>query len=76
MKRNMVKLRQALDGLTLAADGVDGKKIYLYGEGWNFGEVAGGARGVQAAQANMAGRPARAFGGSCGPSASSVPAGP
>jgi pullulanase-type alpha-1,6-glucosidase len=55
MKRNLVKLRQALDGLTLAADGVDGKKIYLYGEGWNFGEVANNARGVQATQANMAG---------------------
>jgi hypothetical protein len=27
----------ALDQLTLAKDGVDGKKIYLYGEGWNFG---------------------------------------
>ncbi|HEX7185941.1 MAG TPA: pullulanase-type alpha-1,6-glucosidase, partial [Thermoanaerobaculia bacterium] len=55
MKRNLVKLRQALDGLTLAADGVDGAKIYLYGEGWNFGEVANNARGVQATQANMAG---------------------
>jgi pullulanase-type alpha-1,6-glucosidase len=55
MKRNMVKLRQTLDALTLAQDGVDGKKIYLYGEGWNFGEVANNARGVQATQANMAG---------------------
>jgi pullulanase len=55
MKRNMVKLRQALDALTLEEDGVDGKKIYLYGEGWNFGEVANNARGVQATQANMAG---------------------
>ncbi|MGE5234053.1 MAG: pullulanase-type alpha-1,6-glucosidase, partial [Acidobacteriota bacterium] len=55
MKRNLVKLRQALDGLTLAADGVDGPRIYLYGEGWNFGEVANNARGVQASQLNMAG---------------------
>ena len=55
MKRNMLKLRGALDALTLAADGVDGRKIYLYGEGWNFGEVANDARGVQATQANMAG---------------------
>ena len=38
-----------------AADGVDGKKILLYGEGWNFGEVADDARFVQATQANMAG---------------------
>ncbi len=55
MKRNLVKLRDALDALTLAADGVDGKKIYLYGEGWNFGEVVNNARGVNATQANMAG---------------------
>ena len=31
------------------------RKIYLYGEGWNFGEVANDARFVQATQANMAG---------------------
>jgi len=28
---------------------------YFYGEGWNFGEVANNARGVNAIQANMAG---------------------
>ena len=55
MKRNLVKLRSTLDALTLAADGVDGTKIYLYGEGWNFGEVANNARGVNATQGNMAG---------------------
>jgi pullulanase len=55
MKRNILKLRSTLDALTLANDGVDGKKIYLYGEGWNFGEVANNARGVNAIQANMAG---------------------
>ena len=55
MKRNMEKLRQALDALTLATDGVEGKKIYLYGEAWNFGEVADNARGVNAIQRNMAG---------------------
>ena len=31
------------------------KAIYLYGEGWNFGEVADNARGVNATQRNMAG---------------------
>src|SRR4029450_3829854 len=41
--------------LTVAHDGVDGKSIYLYGEGWNFGEVANDALFVQATQANMAG---------------------
>jgi pullulanase-type alpha-1,6-glucosidase len=54
-KALMVQLRQRLDQLTLAHDGVDGKSIYLYGEGWNFGEVANNALFVQATQANMAG---------------------
>jgi pullulanase/glycogen debranching enzyme len=55
MKRNMLKLREALDALTLQQDGVDGKKVYVYGEAWNFGEVADGARGENAIQKNMAG---------------------
>jgi pullulanase len=55
MVSNMRKVRAALDGLTVERDGVDGKKIYLYGEGWNFGEVANGARGANATQANLAG---------------------
>lgn len=54
-KANILAVRAALDQLTLAKDGVDGKNIYLYGEGWDFGEVAGGARFVQATQANLAG---------------------
>jgi pullulanase-type alpha-1,6-glucosidase len=55
MKDNMLNVRAALDALTLEEHGVDGKSIYLYGEGWNFGEVADNARGVNATQANMAG---------------------
>jgi pullulanase-type alpha-1,6-glucosidase len=54
-KQNLLDLRAALDALTLADDGVDGSKIYLYGEGWNFGEVANDARFVQATQLNMGG---------------------
>ncbi|GGM58699.1 1,4-alpha-glucan branching enzyme [Micromonospora sonchi] len=54
-KANILAVRKALDRLTVARDGVDGKKILLYGEGWNFGEVADDARFVQATQANMAG---------------------
>ncbi|WP_433385602.1 pullulanase-type alpha-1,6-glucosidase [Actinoplanes sp. CA-142083] len=54
-KANILAVRAALDKLTLARDGVDGKNIYVYGEGWDFGEVAGNARFVQATQANMAG---------------------
>ncbi|HEU4511915.1 MAG TPA: pullulanase-type alpha-1,6-glucosidase [Nocardioidaceae bacterium] len=54
-KQNMVNLREALDGLTVAKDGVDGSRIYVYGEGWNFGEVADGARFEQASQLNLGG---------------------
>lgn len=54
-KANILAVRKALDALTLEKDGVDGKKIILYGEGWNFGEVANDARFVQATQKNMAG---------------------
>jgi pullulanase len=55
MKADMLAVRAALDALTPERDGVDGKRIYVYGEGWNFGEVADDARGVNATQANMAG---------------------
>ncbi|WP_327684605.1 pullulanase-type alpha-1,6-glucosidase [Streptomyces sp. NBC_00467] len=54
-KANILAVRKALDALTPARDGVDGKKIVLYGEGWNFGEIADDARFVQATQKNMAG---------------------
>ncbi|RRR85581.1 pullulanase-type alpha-1,6-glucosidase [Streptomyces sp. RP5T] len=54
-KANILAVRKALDALTLKKDGVDGKKIILYGEGWNFGEVADDARFAQATQKNMAG---------------------
>ncbi|MFF8870815.1 pullulanase-type alpha-1,6-glucosidase [Streptomyces massasporeus] len=54
-KANILAVRGALDALTLEKDGVDGKKIILYGEGWNFGEIADDARFVQATQKNMAG---------------------
>ncbi|MER8230643.1 pullulanase-type alpha-1,6-glucosidase [Streptomyces sp. NPDC094049] len=54
-KENILAVRKALDALTVARDGVDGKAIVLYGEGWNFGEIADDARFVQATQKNMAG---------------------
>ncbi|MGY5136907.1 pullulanase-type alpha-1,6-glucosidase [Streptomyces nigrescens] len=54
-KANVLAVRKALDALTPEKDGVDGKKIILYGEGWNFGEAANDARFVQATQRNMAG---------------------
>ncbi|GAB3590594.1 hypothetical protein GCM10027446_05760 [Angustibacter peucedani] len=52
---NMLAVRHALDQLTLRRDGVDGRSIYLYGEGWNFGEVADNARFYQATQGQLGG---------------------
>jgi pullulanase-type alpha-1,6-glucosidase len=54
-KANMVSIRADLDQLTVANDGIDGTSIILYGEGWNFGEVANNSRFIQATQGNMAG---------------------
>ena len=54
-KANIEKTLATLQALTPENDGVDGSSIYLYGEGWNFGEVADDARFEQARQSNMAG---------------------
>lgn len=61
MVDGMREIRGALDALTPERDGVDGKALLLYGEGWDFGEVAGGARGRNATQANIAGTGIGAF---------------
>lgn len=53
MKEDMLAVRAALDGLTEAENGVEGTAVYIYGEGWDFGEVAANARGVNATQLNM-----------------------
>ncbi len=55
MLEDMQAVRAALDALTLEGDGVDGKSIYIYGEGWDFGEVANNGRGKNATQLNIAG---------------------
>ena len=55
MVDDMLAVRTALDGLTVAEEGIHGEAIYVYGEGWNFGEVADGARGLNATQLNMGG---------------------
>ncbi|MGW9629467.1 pullulanase-type alpha-1,6-glucosidase [Agromyces sp. NPDC055520] len=54
-KANMLAVRAALDELTLEKDGVDGSSVYLYGEGWNFGEVANNALFEQATQGQLGG---------------------
>ncbi|HEX5996442.1 MAG TPA: pullulanase-type alpha-1,6-glucosidase, partial [Jiangellales bacterium] len=51
----MENVRAALDALTVEDDGVDGESIYVYGEGWNFGEVANNARFQQASQLELFG---------------------
>lgn len=56
MVADMQAVRKALDALTVQKDGVDGRAIYLYGEGWDFGEVQKNARGVNATQGNLYGQ--------------------
>jgi len=50
---NMQQIQNALAKLTPEKDGVDGSKVYLYGEGFDFGEVANNALGVNASQKNL-----------------------
>ncbi|MFW6347737.1 MAG: pullulanase-type alpha-1,6-glucosidase [Cyclonatronaceae bacterium] len=52
-KAVMQRLMEELSALTLEEHGVDGKNIYVYGEGWNFGEVADNRIFEQATQFNM-----------------------
>jgi pullulanase len=52
---NMQHIQQALQALTPEKDGVDGSKIYLYGEGFNFGDTANNQIGPNASQVNMYG---------------------
>lgn len=54
-KASVLAVRAALDALTPEADGVDGRGVTLWGEGWNFGEVADNARFVQATQGQLGG---------------------
>jgi pullulanase len=46
-RQSLLRIREALRKIE--------PSIYLYGEGWDFGEVADNARGLNATQANMAG---------------------
>ena len=52
---NMVDIRNALNALTLEKDGVDGSKIYIYGEGFQIAEAANNAIGPNASQLNLYG---------------------
>jgi pullulanase len=52
---NMVDIRNALSALTPEKDGVDGRKIYIYGEGFQIAEAANNAIGPNASQINLYG---------------------
>lgn len=54
-RQTMERVRAALDRLTPRRDGVDGSRVYLYGEGWNFGEVADDRLFEQATQGQLGG---------------------
>ncbi|WP_353063777.1 pullulanase-type alpha-1,6-glucosidase [Tunturibacter psychrotolerans] len=52
---NIKNIQKALYSLTPEKDGVDGSKIYLYGEGFNFGDTANNQIGPNASQINLYG---------------------
>jgi pullulanase len=52
---NMTNIQNALQALTEEKDGVDGSKIYLYGEGFNFGDTVNNQIGPNASQINLYG---------------------
>ena len=52
---NVKNIQKALYSLTPEKDGVDGSKIYLYGEGFNFGDTANNQIGPNASQINLYG---------------------
>jgi pullulanase-type alpha-1,6-glucosidase len=47
--------REAMERLQVAVNKASGRTIHLIGEGWNFGEIANGARFVQASQLSLNG---------------------
>ncbi|ADW71079.1 pullulanase-type alpha-1,6-glucosidase [Granulicella tundricola] len=53
--KNLEEIKKALAKLTPERDGIDGSKIYIYGEGFSFGETANSALGVNAQQSNLFG---------------------
>ena len=55
MLRTILRARDALAALTVERDGVDGRSIYLYGEGWDYAEVERNRVGKNASQLNLAG---------------------
>ncbi|KAG1679654.1 hypothetical protein FOA52_006171 [Chlamydomonas sp. UWO 241] len=54
-------MRTRLAELTLEADGIDGRSIYIYGEAWDLGEMVDNQRGVNCGQMNLSGTGLGAF---------------
>lgn len=52
---NVAHIQQALRALDYEHDGVDGSKVYLYGEGFNFGDTENNQIGPNASQVNLYG---------------------
>jgi pullulanase len=52
---NLRNIRKVLSALPRAKDGVDGRTICIYGEGWEFGETAHNTLGANASQLNLHG---------------------
>jgi pullulanase len=52
---NIAHIKSALEALTPEKDGVDGGHIYLYGEGFNFGDTENNQIGPNASQVNLYG---------------------
>eukprot|EP00930_Biecheleria_cincta_P021508 TRINITY_DN15926_c0_g3_i1.p1 TRINITY_DN15926_c0_g3~~TRINITY_DN15926_c0_g3_i1.p1 ORF type:complete len:1787 (-),score=284.53 TRINITY_DN15926_c0_g3_i1:107-5446(-) len=53
--RCIQRIRNTLDSLSLEKHGIDGPMLLMYGEGWEFGEIEGAARGATACQRMLAG---------------------
>ncbi len=51
----MRRIRAMLDELTVERDGVDGRSMYVYGEGWAYGSVADGSRFEPSVQGVLSG---------------------
>jgi pullulanase-type alpha-1,6-glucosidase len=54
--------RAVLEAAQTAANAAAGRRVQLFGEGWNFGEVANGARFPQASQGGLNGTAIGSFG--------------
>ncbi|QOR48483.1 hypothetical protein INS90_04260 [Trueperella pecoris] len=55
-RENMLAIQAGLAELTMAKDGIDGKNVCMYGEGWNFGDdVQNNKRFYQASQGQLDG---------------------